>query len=354
VPWSPSESNLSLFQVSDWFIEDTSNFGGIFAVFPLLFAWLAAASETIGALFLVLGFKTRLASFFLMITMLVAIFFQQWNNGLWAMLPAIGFLWVTLYSLVLGSGRLGIDYIIFKKMKNDSILMTTISQVNIKSKSVIAVILLSVMFSCNAQQRSVTLKVDTKNLGEVNRVAVRGNIKPLSQSKDFELTDVDKDGIYEATISFKTSKPNVKFKFLVNGQTELEGSDSRVLWFKDEPVIGDYSYNEFNYYDQDKIEKLVFTDSQIDEDIAVLKKIIQFVHPNVYKFRDSLKLQNDFELLETEMKSNPTLINAYGAVSKFASKIKCSHTFTNPWNQSSLLEKANFYQHDKIPFTFNH
>jgi putative oxidoreductase len=49
--------------------------------------------------------------------MLVAIFFQQFSNGTWSMLPAMGFLWVSMFGMVLGSGRLGIDYLLTKKLK---------------------------------------------------------------------------------------------------------------------------------------------------------------------------------------------------------------------------------------------
>jgi putative oxidoreductase len=47
-------------------------------------------------------------------TMLVAIFLQQWSQGMWMMLPAMGFLWVSIFNLVTGSGRFGIDYLISK------------------------------------------------------------------------------------------------------------------------------------------------------------------------------------------------------------------------------------------------
>lgn len=353
IPWSPAESNLSLFQVSDWFVEDVSNFGGLFAVFPFLFAWLAAASETIGGLCIAFGFKTRIASFFLMITMLVAIFFQKWDSGLWSMLPALGFLWMSLYNLILGSGRFGIDYLISRKLEKDSVFNTPIIKIKSNVKGIAQVLIIFVTFSCNTQERSITLKVNTQNLQNVNSVTVRGNIKPLSQSEGYKLTDADQDGIYETTLSFNTNKLNVKFKFFVNEKSELQGSDPRVIWFKNEPVIGNYTYNEYNYYTQEKIKTITYTDAQIDEDIAVLKEIIQYVHPNIYKYRDSLELQNDFTLLEAEIKGNPIVTNVYGAVSKFAAKIKCSHTFTNPWNQGGIMEKANFYQQDKIPFTFN-
>ncbi|MBO6632879.1 MAG: DoxX family protein, partial [Psychroserpens sp.] len=92
-------------------------YGGIFAMFPVFFAWMGAFSEAVGGLLLLLGLKTRIASFLIMCTMLVAIFMQKWDQGLWGMLPALGFLWVALYNLILGSGRFGLDYLISKKLK---------------------------------------------------------------------------------------------------------------------------------------------------------------------------------------------------------------------------------------------
>ena len=77
-----------------------------------------------------------------------------------------------------------------------------------------------------------------------------------------------------------------------------------------------------------------------------------YIHPNLYKYRTAAELDKDYELLETEMMETPTLVNAYKAISKFATNIQCSHTFTNPWNQGPDVEKAIFHQADKVPFTF--
>lgn len=117
MPWTAESQNLNLFEVAAWFPEDVAQYGGLFAIAPVFFAWMGAFSEAVGGLFLLLGLKTRIASFFIMCTMLVAIFMQKWNQGLWSMLPALGFLWVALYNLVLGSGRFGFDFIISKKLK---------------------------------------------------------------------------------------------------------------------------------------------------------------------------------------------------------------------------------------------
>lgn len=115
MPWTPADKNLSLFEVAEWFPKDIAEYGGLFATAPVFFAWMGAASEAIGGIFLGLGLQTRIASFFILCTMLVAIVFQKWDQGLWGMLPAMGFLWISLYNLVLGSGRFGIDYLLNNK-----------------------------------------------------------------------------------------------------------------------------------------------------------------------------------------------------------------------------------------------
>lgn len=115
LPWSPPDNNLGLFEVAFWFPNDVAGYGGIFAVAPAFFAWMGAFSEAVGGIFLMLGLQTRIASFLLTCTMLVAIFCQQLHNGMWNCLPALGFLWVGIFYMILGSGRFGVDYMCIKK-----------------------------------------------------------------------------------------------------------------------------------------------------------------------------------------------------------------------------------------------
>ncbi len=117
LPWSPPDNNLGLFEVAFWFPTDVAGYGGVFALFPVFFAWMGAFSEAVGGIFLLFGFQTRIASFLIFCTMLVAVFLQQLPNGVWNMLPAIGFLWVSIYNMVLGSGKFGIDFLISKKLQ---------------------------------------------------------------------------------------------------------------------------------------------------------------------------------------------------------------------------------------------
>ncbi len=116
LPWSPADKNLGLFEVVFWFPEDVKHYGGIFALFPVFFAWMGAFSEAMGGIFLMVGLQTRLFGFLVCCTMLVAIFMQQMKQGTWNMLPAMGFLWVSMYAIVMGSGRFGLDFFISKNL----------------------------------------------------------------------------------------------------------------------------------------------------------------------------------------------------------------------------------------------
>ncbi|MCB9081951.1 MAG: DoxX family protein [Lewinellaceae bacterium] len=109
MPWTDADRELSLFEVADWFPQDVAQFGIPFSLAPTLFAWMGAASEAIGGILLALGFQTRLAAFFISCTMLVAIFFQKWGEGTWGMLPAMGFLWICIYTCVYGPGKIALD-----------------------------------------------------------------------------------------------------------------------------------------------------------------------------------------------------------------------------------------------------
>ncbi|GAB5415458.1 MAG: DoxX family protein [Congregibacter sp.] len=68
------ENTIEWFGNPDW---------GLGLPFPTVLAYLAAYSEAIGALLLLLGLATRWISIPLIVTMLVAIFAVHWDNG-WA------------------------------------------------------------------------------------------------------------------------------------------------------------------------------------------------------------------------------------------------------------------------------
>lgn len=178
MPWSPSGSELGLLEVAAWFPEDVASFGGLFSIAPVFFAWLGAASEAIGGLFLMVGYKTRTASLFIAMTMLVAIVFQQWDRGIWAILPALGFLWVALQGLAMGSGRLGLDFISpkiasFLLNRNQRTLTHSLSQ-KVKQASLILVLVSGTALAQvkgNGTITTVTIPIENLTAIEMNLYA---------------------------------------------------------------------------------------------------------------------------------------------------------------------------------------
>ncbi len=77
--WMAGTNKLSDVQsVAEWFGNPDWGLG---LPFPLLMAWLATLTETLGAVLLFLGLGVRLISVPLMVTMLVAAFTVHWQNG---------------------------------------------------------------------------------------------------------------------------------------------------------------------------------------------------------------------------------------------------------------------------------
>jgi putative oxidoreductase len=76
---------------------------------PLFFAWAAGLSEFGGGILLALGLLTRISSFFIAVTMLVALVCVHWSDPFAAQEKAFLFLFIALAFLIKGSGDWSID-----------------------------------------------------------------------------------------------------------------------------------------------------------------------------------------------------------------------------------------------------
>ncbi|UOQ95899.1 DoxX family membrane protein [Hymenobacter sp. 5317J-9] len=222
LPWSPPDNNLGLFEVAFWFPQDVAAYGGIFAMFPNFFAWMGAFSEAIGGMLLVLGLLTRPAAFLVSCTMLVAMFMQQFQEGLWNMLPAMGFLWAALPALVLGSGRFGLDYLLTKSG-------------GLRPRPGLVALALAALLlpGCvqQAHDKTVVYLLDVSGHPDVQQVGVRGRDKPLSWDYDLQLTPIKKDSLYRAVVTTHTGYKVTEVKFTINGDYELKGKENRRIEF---------------------------------------------------------------------------------------------------------------------------
>lgn len=230
LPWSPSEINLGLFEVVFWFPSDVSAYGGIFKTFSVFLAYMGAFSEGIGGIAFILGFQTRLFSFLMACTMLVAALCQQWDNGLWSMMPALGILWVSMFHLIIGSGRFSVDYLIFQKQN-----------LRIGILSFLPIVLVLLMSGVQPTKiQTVTVQVTLPHKTPVSTIGVRGNDSPLNWDSDFAMKEVIKDSIYTAQFKINTGFKFTRIKFALNGDIELKDQDKRYILFDEKTTNTSY------------------------------------------------------------------------------------------------------------------
>ena len=206
MPWTDPEQGLALFQVAAWFPEDVAAFGPPFSWAPGLFAWIGAASEAIGGLLLVLGLQTRISAFFVGCTMLVAIFFQKWGASTWEMLPAMGFLWMSVYCLILGSGRFGLDYLLSKRL--------SIPRLSPKNTAGLVLVLGVGLVGCSSNQSIVSIPAQNEFvLGEISQ-------------KNFtvKLTNLTEKDIQVQTVDTRTGEPTQRFGLAPKGKATVSVS----------------------------------------------------------------------------------------------------------------------------------
>lgn len=233
LPWSPPEKNLRLMEVAFWFPHDVADYGGVFAHFPYFLAWMGAFSEAVGGVFIILGLFTRPFAFLVMCTMMVAVFMQQWGAGTWNMLPALGFLWASLYWTVLGSGRFGLDYYLptlYRKLLSfrwgKPVLWVT-------GLFTVAFLWINGGVQQTKKQTIVIRAISDDGSRNIN-MAIRGSDFPLSWSEDRNLQPVIKDSLFTSKIEIYTGYAYTQLKLVRNGEFELKDRDNRVIRFDED------------------------------------------------------------------------------------------------------------------------
>lgn len=104
-------------------LENTAAFMNEQLGIPVFLGYMAAMAEFFGAIFLLLGFLTRLSALSLAITMTVAILtvhpdtFLLANGG---MEYTLTLLVMSLVAFILGPGKISLDALIFRKCSGDS------------------------------------------------------------------------------------------------------------------------------------------------------------------------------------------------------------------------------------------
>ena len=83
---------------------------------PELFAWAAGLSEFVGGILIALGLLTRVSGFFLLQTMLVAVFLAHGDDPFKKMEMGLLYATVSLTLIATGAGRFSLDRLLVERL----------------------------------------------------------------------------------------------------------------------------------------------------------------------------------------------------------------------------------------------
>jgi hypothetical protein len=105
-----------------------------------------------------------------------------------------------------------------------------------KNKLILATLITIIAYSSCVQKsykKTVVFTLETKGIKDITMVGIRGNGKPLSWDKDYEMKPIIKDSIYTATATTVTGYKFAEVKFTVNGEFELKEKPNRRVELSD-------------------------------------------------------------------------------------------------------------------------
>lgn len=91
---------------------------------------------------------------------------------------------------------------------------------------------------------------------------------------------------------------------------------------------------------------------QLREDFAVFKKTLTAIHPGIYRYNSPENLEKDYAELEAKLDKPLPESAFFILISQFTNKIRCGHTYANPYNQDDELKERLFNRRNYLPFYF--
>lgn len=100
------------------------------------------------------------------------------------------------------------------------------------------------------------------------------------------------------------------------------------------------------------LARKTFSSAQLKEDFDVFKRTLIAIHPGIYRYNTPESLEKDFTALENKLKNPLSEAEVFLLFSQFTEKIKCGHTYANPYNQNSLVRERLFNGKTYLPYYF--
>ncbi|MEP6901973.1 MAG: S41 family peptidase [Actinomycetota bacterium] len=103
---------------------------------------------------------------------------------------------------------------------------------------------------------------------------------------------------------------------------------------------------------ENNLPENILSAQQLQEDFAIFKKALTVIHPGIYRYNTAESLEKDFAAAEAKLNKSMTEGEFFILISQFTNKLKCGHTYANPYNQDEKLKERLFNRKTYLPFYF--
>ena len=165
----------------------------------------------------------------------------------------------------------------------------------------------------------------------------------------------------DTEFSIESNEPG---KLVLSGRTQdgdtVEPTRKTITYTNDSLTILKETRTPFTFRHVYTLKKVVENNEpektlsvgQLQEDFAIFKKNLIAIHPGIYRYNTPESLEKDFAALEAKLNNPLKESEFFILISQFTNKIKCGHTYANPYNQDEKLKARLFERKNHLPFYF--
>ncbi len=102
----------------------------------------------------------------------------------------------------------------------------------------------------------------------------------------------------------------------------------------------------------DPLPELTLSAAQAREDLAILRRTLETIHPGAYRYITPSQLRAGFETAASKIAGPIRESELLAIVAQLLSTLKCGHTYVNPYNQDDALRRRILDRRNYLPFYF--
>ncbi len=109
----------------------------------------------------------------------------------------------------------------------------------------------------------------------------------------------------------------------------------------------------FLFLNQSSFSQDLFTSEELQSDARLLWQALNELHPGLYRHIDTVSLERHYEELLQDFCVDRTEVETFILFTEFVTKIKCGHSYLNPFNQNNDIIKNVVNKKVLLPFGFS-